>query len=127
MEGCERKVRIHWLSDEGLVQKVWRYNDQTIESYTRDQVEKELTELFPVIKSKRLRLELTYEDSFVGKVKIDSDKDLQTALKAFAEEENVCFRTLVVSECIVPEIEVDCSRIKAPPPKKQKVMLICIL
>ena len=95
-------------------------------SLTRDQVEKELTELFPVIKSKR-RLELTYEDSFVGKVKIDSDKDLQTALKAFAEEENVCFRTLVVSECIIPEIEVDCSRIKAPPPKKQKVMLICVL
>ena len=95
----ERKVRIHWLSDEGIVQKVWRYNDETIQSYTRDQVEEELTELFPVIKSKHLRFEMCYEDSFVGKVKIDSDKDVQTALKAFAEEENVAFRTLFVTEC----------------------------
>ena len=82
MEGRGRKVRIHWQSDEGLVQKVWRYDEETIESYTRDHVEKELTELFPVIKSKRLRLEINYEDFLVGKVTIDGDQDLQTV---FAE------------------------------------------
>ena len=122
----ERKVRIHWLSDEGIVQKVWRYNDETIQSYTRDQVEEELTELFPVIKSKHLRFEMCYEDSFVGKVKIDSDKDVQTALKAFAEEENVTFRTLFVTECIKPESEVEYSRIEAPRIKKRKVIFILV-
>ena len=62
MEGHGRKVRFHWQSDEGLVQKVLRYDE---ESYTQDHVEKELTELFSVIKSKRLRLEISHEDSLI--------------------------------------------------------------
>ena len=116
----ERKVRIQWQSDEGLIQKVWRYNDQTIHLYSRDGVERELTELFPLIKSKSFRLELSYEDSLVGKITIDGDRDMQAALKAFSEEESLAFRTLTVKECIKPEIEF--KKEHAPPAKKQKVI-----
>ena len=48
-------------------------------------VEQELVEL---IKSKGLRLELSYEDSLVGKVTIDGDVDMKSALIAFSEGED---------------------------------------
>ena len=87
----QRKVRIHWQSDEGLVQKVWRFDERSIEAYGRERarVEQELVELFPLIKSKGLRLELSYEDSLVGKVTIDGDVDMKSALTAFSEEEDL--------------------------------------
>ena len=43
-------------------------------------VEQELVELFLLIKSKGLRLELSYEDSLVGKVRIDGDVDMKSAV-----------------------------------------------
>lgn len=102
----DRKVRIHWQSDGDLIQKVWRYNAETIHLYSRQRVETELIELFPSIEAKGFRLELSYEDSLVGKITIDGDRDMQAALKAFSEEESLEFRTLVVTECIKPEIEI---------------------
>ena len=82
----QRKVRIHWQSDEGLVQKVWRFDERSIEACGRERVEQELVEL---IKSKGLRLELSYEDSFIGKVTIDGDVDMKSELTAFSEEEDL--------------------------------------
>ena len=73
----QRKGRTHWQSDEGLVQKVWRFDERSIEAYGRERVEHELVELFPLIKSKGLRLELSYEDSRVGKLTIDGDVDMK--------------------------------------------------
>ena len=73
----ERKVRIHWQSDERLkYQKEWRYNEQA----------KEVRDLLPLIKSKGLRLQLSYKDSLVGNIQIDGDRGMQAALKAFLEE-----------------------------------------
>ena len=92
----ERKVRIHWQSDGDLIQKVWRYNAETIHLYSRQRVETELTELFPSIEAKGFRLELSYEDSLVGKITIDGDRDMQAALKAFSEEESLEFRVLYI-------------------------------
>ena len=46
-------------------------------------VEGELLELFPKVKSSGLRLDLMYEDEFVGEVNIESDADLKTALTTF--------------------------------------------
>lgn len=86
-------------------------------------METELTELFPSIKAKGFRLELSYEDSLVGKITIDGDRDMQDALKAFLEEESLEFRTLVVTECIKPEIEIQRKEC-APPAKKRKVIYI---
>lgn len=86
-------------------------------------MEKELAELFPLIESKGLRLELSYEDSLVGKITIDGDRDMQDALKAFSEEENLAFRTLSVQECIRPDIEFQREKECAPPAKKRKVFI----
>ena len=47
----QRKVRIHWQSDEGLVQKVRIFDEKSIEAYGREHVEHELVELFPLIRS----------------------------------------------------------------------------
>ena len=38
----QRKMRIHWQSDEGLVQKVWIFDERSIEAYGRERVEHEL-------------------------------------------------------------------------------------
>ena len=45
----QRKMRIHWQSDEGLVQKVWIFDERNIEAYGRERVEHELVELFPLL------------------------------------------------------------------------------
>ena len=41
-------------------------------------------------------VELSYEDSLVETVSVDSDADMQAALTAFVEESNLAFRTLYV-------------------------------
>ena len=85
----QRKVRIHWQSDEGLVQKVRRFDEKSIEANGHEHVGHELVELFPLIKCKGLRLELSYEDCVVGKVTIDGDVTMKSALTAFSEEEDL--------------------------------------
>ena len=90
-------MRIHWQSDEGLVQKVWRFDERSIEAYGCERVGHELVKLFPLIKSKGLRLELSYEDSLVGKVTIDGDVDMKSALTAFSEEEDLSLLRLHAS------------------------------
>ena len=71
-----------------------------------------------------MRLEVTYKDSLVGIVLIDSDADVQAVLTAFTEESNLRYRTLFVEECVKPEVEVQCSKMqeeKSPPKKRRKV------
>ena len=82
--------------------------------------------MFPLIKSKGLRLELSYEDSLVGKVTIDGDVDMKSALTAFSEEEDLSFRTIFVAECMKPDVEAQCSRAfnDPPPAKKRKASYI---
>ena len=69
------------------MQKVWRYDESETDAYSRDRVEQELLALFPPLKAKGLRLELSYE------VSIDGDADMQAVLTAFVEN-NLVFRTL---------------------------------
>jgi len=78
-----------WLVEEGIkvvlaykneqnkqrVAKVWRFFTWTLESYTQ----KDLLEYFPEIAARHLTLKLSYHDSFVGMISIDTDKDLQVA------------------------------------------------
>ena len=87
-------------------------------------MEHEILELFPLVKSKGLRLELSYEDSLVRTVKIDGDADMKAALIAFSEEENLSFRTLLVTECITMENELHHNIVEkcdAPPAKQRKM------
>ena len=119
-----QKAGVNWVRDGKVIRKVWRYDDNTIAEYSRDGVEQELLALFPTLKSKGLRIEISYEDSLVGIVLIDSNADLQAALTAFAEESNLTYRTLFVEECVKPEVEVQCSKMqkeKSPPKKSERL------
>lgn len=61
-----RKVGVCWqMKEEQVVQKVWWYDEREIAAYSRDRVEQELLALFPPLKAKGLRLELSCEDSLV--------------------------------------------------------------
>lgn len=57
--------------------KVWRFKLQNIDGYTLKGVELQLLELFPEVKKKGLSLKLSYHDSFVGTIELESDSDLQ--------------------------------------------------
>ncbi len=43
----QRKVGVSWVTDEQLVQKVWRYDEKEVAEYIRDRVEQELLALYP--------------------------------------------------------------------------------
>ena len=58
--------------------------------------------LFPSVKQKGLSLGIYYNDSFVGRVTIDGNADLHTALITFSEESDLDFRTLHVYD-VCPE------------------------
>ena len=106
--------------------KVWRFDGNDIDSYCVEGVERELIELFPKVKSSGLRLDLTYEDEFVGDVSIESDADLKTALTTFVEEAELKYRTIYVSDCVKPAATV-CEvpqKQNLPPKKKRKVSAI---
>ena len=126
-----RKVGVCWqMKEEPVVQKVWRYDEREIAAYSRDRVEQELLALFLPLKAKGLRLELSYEDSLVETVSIDSVADMQAALTAFVEESNLAFRTLYVRECMKPDVEVRCSKMqkeRTPPKKKKLKVSHCML
>ena len=68
------------LSQDGVAtQKVWRFNSRAVHSYTVATVEEDLLHYFPAIREKGYGLTLFYQDSFVGEVKVESDRDLQVA------------------------------------------------
>ena len=108
--------------------KVWRFDGNEIDSYCVEGVERELLELFPKVKSSGLRLDLTYEDEFVGDVNIESDADLKTALTTFVEEGELKYRTIYVSDCAKPAAAVcEVSQNQnLPPKKKRKVSTVVI-
>ena len=105
-----RKVRIEWRNGDENVRKVWRFDAENLEIYSRKHLEKELADMFPQLKSKGYRLEHSYEDSLVGKITMDSDSDIKEALLAFSEEHSLSFRTIFITECLKPEAEAQCSK-----------------
>ena len=72
------KVAIELHEGDKKSTKVWRFLSGR--DYMRDEVEAEVSSLFPHIVKKGLRLNLFY---LVGKVHIDSDGDVQAALEFF--------------------------------------------
>ena len=78
------KVIIELHEGEKSSTKVWRFFSDR--EYTKDEVEAELTSLFPHIVKKGLRLNFSYYDDLAGKVHIESDGDMQAALQCFVDE-----------------------------------------
>ena len=76
----QRKVGVRWQRHDvqEFVQKVWRFDDSALDAYSRGRVEEEVLALFPALQSKGLQLELSYEDSLVGRISIDGDADMHT-------------------------------------------------
>ena len=95
MESRKVAVILH-QGDVEMARKVWHYNTEEIREYTLSQVELELLMLFPTLQAKGLRLDVYYHDSFVGRMKIDGDADLQAALTTFTEENDLNFRAFHV-------------------------------
>ena len=104
-EPCKVVIVLH-VGDH-QVKKIWRFD--SLRSYTRDEVEKLLIELFPDISAKKFRLDLSYKDDLAGEVAIESDADLELALQSFiekeSENEDIKYRTLHVKECLVPTMK----------------------
>ena len=78
------KVVIELHEGEKSSTKVWRFISDR--EYTKDEVEAEVTSLFPHIVKKGLRLNFFYYDDLAGKVHIESDGDVQAALQCFVDE-----------------------------------------
>ena len=90
------------------VKKIWKFNSQA--TYSCDEVESTVVDLFPEICAKKLRLDLSYEDDLVGEIPIESDGDLELAFQSFVEKEmchdrDLKYRTLHVRECIIPTLK----------------------
>jgi len=61
--------------------KVWRFDPELISSYKLEEAEKEILSLFPDISAKsNVRIRLSYKDSFVGIISLESDGDLRLSL-----------------------------------------------
>ena len=102
MESRKVAVILH-QGDVEPARKVWHYNTEEIQEYTLSRVELELLMLFSTLQAKGLRLDVYYHDSFVGRVKIDGDADLQEALTTFTEENDLNFRAFhVYDKCPEP-------------------------
>lgn len=67
------KVCVCLMQGEMYARKVWRFDDNDIVTVWRELSESQLLEMFPKVKSRGLRLDLTYEDKLVGEVNIESD------------------------------------------------------
>ena len=90
-----RKVRNEWRNGDESVRKVWCFDAENREIYSRNHLENEQADMFPQLKSKGYRLELSYEDSLVGKTTMDSDSDVK---ETFSEEHSLSFRTIFITD-----------------------------
>ena len=59
--------------------KVWRFNPSSVDTLTLRAVEDEFIRYFPSIleKTPSVGVSMYYKDSFVGEIKLESDRDLQ--------------------------------------------------
>ena len=64
------RVVIHLHLSGAVVKKVWRFDQCSIQQYTRASVESELVQLFPDVSRKGLKFDLWYEDDLAGEVRI---------------------------------------------------------
>ena len=81
----QQKLKVIFELHEGekISTKVWHFFSSN--NYTKDEVEAEVTLLFPHIIKKGLHLSFFYHD-LAGRVHIESDGDMQAALQCFIDE-----------------------------------------
>ena len=78
------KVVIGLHEGEKSSTKLWRFIIGR--EYSKDEVEAEVSSLFPHIVKIGLGINLYYHDDLAGKVNIESDGDMQAALQCFVEQ-----------------------------------------
>ena len=84
MDQQQKKVVIELHEREKISTKIWHFLNGR--QYTKDEVEAEVSSLFPQIVKKGFHLNLFYYDDLAGEVHIESDGDMQQALQFFLEE-----------------------------------------
>ena len=102
----------------------WRFDAENLDMYSRKYLETELSDMFPQLKG--CRLELSYEDSLVGRVTMESNSDVKEALLEFLEESSLSFRTIFITECLKPTAEAR-DQDMLPPKKMKRVSLLIIM
>ena len=71
----------HKVESVNSAVKVWRFDPELISSYKLEEVEEEILKLFPDISAKsNVGIRLSYKDSFVGVINLESDGDLRVRL-----------------------------------------------
>ena len=71
---------------EETTKKIWRFDGDDLDSYTKDGVSLEIRKLFPHLCKKGLHLKFYHYDDLAGKIEIESDGDLKEALNNFIGE-----------------------------------------
>lgn len=61
------------------ITKVWRFDNCAAQEYRLENVKSDIIEFFPSIKERRLGISLSYNDSLVGNISLESDADLQVS------------------------------------------------
>ena len=74
------KVIIGYDTPDGKhITKVWRFDANSIQLYWLKQVKSDVLEFFPSISQRRLGISLSYNDSLVGAITLESDANLQVS------------------------------------------------
>ena len=120
----EVKIIVQLHEGEKTTKKIWRF-DPTI-TYSKDNVCAQVKELFPHLCKKGLEVELHHYDELAGKVSIESDGDLEEALKNFVEEwKNGAARkdylTLHAVDCMPRTVSEDAKEVEPPSKPSKKV------
>ena len=80
------KIVIEMHEGEQTTKKIWRFDGDNLNCYSKDGICCEIQELFPHICRKGLHLEFRHYDGLAGKVNIESNGDLKEALENFLSE-----------------------------------------
>ena len=82
MMAAIKKIVIALHEGENVTNKIWRFDSNASDGYTKEETVKEILSLFPHLVKKELDLELYHFDDLAGKVDIESDGDLVGALES---------------------------------------------
>ena len=96
-------VKLH--EGEKTTTKIWRFKAD--QQYTLQTVCYEVVQLFPQITKRGVNVELYHFDDLAGQVSIESDADMEEALRNFKEESQSSkprteYMTLHANDCVLP-------------------------
>ena len=106
------KVAVSLQQGDVVTTKLWRFRVSEREDYRLSSVKKDVIALFPDALEKGYDIQMAFRDSFVGKVSIETDGDLQVSHKSVCV--CACVRTCVrACVCVCVRTSCACMRVCA--------------